>query len=732
MLSTLLMVNLLAACGGNGELPGMAPPVSIEPPIALPPTSIPPVTTAPVVTPPVVTPPATLPPVTTSPSDTPNLVTSLKIQNLSTAQSNVPVSFGQVFAKGDLPANSSLSAQLNDGTALQIQIDAKATHDDGSLRHAVISANLPQLSANTTETVKLIKNSAAALPGVAATPAALLAAGFNAGINITLNGQTYSASADSLLKSGKYSNWLAGAIVNEWQVSAPLKNAQGVEHPHLTARFAIRSYAGQNKARVDVTLENNWAYEPGPQNFTYDAQVQVGSQTVYSKAGLTHYHHARWRKVFWWGAEPQIHIQHNTAYLIASKAVPNYDQSIVFTAASITPIKAKFTGAVTEPMGSGMAEPYMPAPGGRPDIGLLPGWAATYLLTMDKDAKQATLGSADLAGSWSMHYRDKNTDKPISLVNYPYMTLLGNPGDTINPATKKSESFPACGGVCTNSNVADSAHEPAFSYLPYLVTGDYYHLEELQFWTMYNLLQSNPGYRNFGKGLFHRTQVRGQAWILRTLADAAYITPNNDALKTQFTTFLSDNLDWYNQAYSSNTIADNTLGAIFDSGSTEYNNKRGISPWMDDFFTSAAGHTLELGFSKAAPLLTWKAKFPISRMIDPGYCWIMGAIYALNVRDSATSSYYTTMREAYLASSPAALTSLTCGSAEMAANLKLKIGEMPGYSNEATGFPSNMQPALAYSADSGVTGGASAWQVFSKRSVKPNYATGPQFAIVPR
>lgn len=660
------------------------------------------------------------------------LITSVKIQNLMATQSKVPVTFGQVFAKGDVPAGSSLVGELSDGTASPLQVDIKASHEDGSLRHAVISTGLAQLQEGKTETIKLMKTSTAAQNAGAATPVDLLAAGFSAAINVTLGGQIYSASADKLLQTGKYTRWLSGPVVNEWLVWAPLTSAQGVEHPHLTARFAIRSYAGQNRARVDVTLENNWAYVSAPQNFTYDVQIQVGAQTVYSKAALTHYHHARWRKLFWWGGEPQFHLQHNTGYLIASKALPNYDQSIVFTSASIAPIKAKFSGVVTEPMGSGMAEPYMPTTGGRPDIGLLPGWAATYLLTMDKDAKQATLGTADLAGSWSMHYRDKNTDRPVSLVNYPYMTLFGTPGDTINPLTKLSESFPACGGVCSNPNVADSAHEPSFSYLPYLVTGDYYHLEELQFWSMYNLFQSNPGYRANIKGLFHQTQVRAQGWILRTLADAAYITPDSDLLKSQFTTFLSDNLDWYNQAYSNNPSPDFTLGAIVDGGVAAYNNYRGIAPWMDDFFTAAVGHTLEMGYPKAAPLLAWKAKFPVSRMIDPGSCWILGAIYALNVRDSATSPFYTTMAQAYLASSPASLTSLPCAGPEMAANLGLKIGEMTGYSGDTAGFPSNLQPALAYSADSGVTGAAAAWQVFNRRSVKPNYASGPQFSIVPR
>ncbi len=710
--STILLF-FLASCGGGGSSPSVAQ------------TS----TTA-AMLPPLLIPPGTLPRVIL-PSETIQ-ITTVKVQNLSALQTRVPVTFGHIFAKGDVPATYSVSAQLADGSVLPLQVDIKATHDDGSLRHAIISAILPQLGANATETIKLLKNNQLNPAATANTPAELLSAGFTAGMNIVLNGQTYRVSVENLLQSAKYSNWLNGAIVNEWLVSAPLKDAQGLEHPHLTARFAIRSYTGQKTARVDVTLENNWAYEPGPQNFTYDTQIQVGNQTVYSKAGLTHAHHARWRKLFWWGAEPQVHIQHNTAYLIASKAVPNYDQSIVFSAASIAPIKAKFTGAVTEPMGSGMAQPYMPTTGGRPDIGLMPGWAVTYLLTMDKDAKFATLGTADLAGSWSMHYRDKNTDRPVSLINYPYMTLLGNPGDTYNPVTKKSERFPVCGGICTNINVADSAHEPSFSYLPYLVTGDYYHLEELQFWTMYNLFQSNPGYRDNIKGLFNRTQVRGQAWILRSLADAAYITPDNDVLKKQFPTFLSDNLDWYNNAYSNNPKTDNTLGAIFDGGSTVYNSGRGMSPWMDDFFTSAAGHTLELGYSKAAPLLAWKAKFPIGRMTDPGYCWILGAIYALNVRDSATSPYYTSFKDAYLASNAATLTSLPCAGTAMAANLGLKVGEMTGYSSEGTGYPSNMQPALAYSVDSGIAGGANAWQVFIKRSVKPDYAKGPQFAIIPR
>ena len=717
-----LLCCLLGACGGNGSLPKLSAPTDLAPPKSAPPPSFPPSN------PPSVPPPAQP---TQPPSTIPNTITTLRVQNIGAVQANVPLTFGQVFAQGDIPAQSGIVGKLDSGADIPLQVEIKAKHDDGSVRHAIISANLSQLDAGKIETINLLKATASNSLN-ALTPTNLLNSGFTAGVNLSIGGVAYSASASNLLRAGNYKQWFGGTIANEWQVSAPLKTAQGQAHPHLTARFAIRNYSAQNRTRVDVTIENNWAYEPAPQNITYDVDVQVAGKSVYQKNALTHYHHARWRKVFWAGVDPQVHLIHNTSYLIASKALPNFDQSTVFTPANITPIRTKFTGAVTEPMGSGMAEPYMPATGGRPDIGLLPGWAATYLLTQDKDAKIATLGTADLAGSWSMHYRDKNTDRPISLIDYPYMTILGNPGDTLNPATKKYESFPICGGVCTTPNNADSAHQPSFAYLPYLVTGDFYYLEELQFWAMWNLFQSNPGYRAAIKGLFNATQVRGQAWILRTVANAAYITPDADNFKQQFTTFVADNLNWYNQTYSNNSSTTTALGALVGSDAVVYNTGRGISPWQDDFFTSAVGHAYELGFAQAKPLLNWKAKFPISRMTGTGTCWILGSIYSLNIRDSETSAYYTNIAQTYLASSPSSLTSLNCGSAEMAANLSLKIGEMTGYSGEVIGYPSNLQPALAMSADSDAAGGLAAWNVFNKRSVKPNYANGPQFSIIPR
>lgn len=650
----------------------------------------------------------------------------------------VPLTFGQAFGPGKLVRETHLAARLADGKQVTLQVDAKAFHDDGSVRHAVISGILPAPDAKPLAfgLVKSASRAGAELDSptaVDATPAALVRTGLTANVKLSIGEKLYGASLERLLAQGKPAPWLKGPIAHEWHVSAPLADRNGSEHPHLAARFAVRWYPGLKKARVDITIENNWAYEPAPQNFTYDAEIEVGGKTVYRKENLTHYHHARWRTLAWWGGDPALHLRHDSRQLIDSFALPNYDPSVAITERALAEAFRKWTGPRTAPMGVGAAVPAMPGTGGRGDIGLQPAWAVDYLLSMDPRARTVAMGTADLAGSWSMHYRDRRTGLPVSLLDYPYMTILGKASDTRNPATKKLEAFPACASseACRTPNKHDTSHQPNLAYLPYLLTGDHYYLEELQFWGMYDVFASNPGYRQDRKGLLAADQVRGQAWALRTLAEAAYITPDAHPLKRHFRQILDSNLDWYNAKYSDNSKA-NALGFIADGYAVVYRERTGIAPWQDDFFTSAVGRTAELGFKKAAPLLRWKAKFPVSRMIGEGACPVTAAMYAMRVRDTRDAPFYTTIGEAFSKSLSADVASLACGSDAMAAALKVRAGEMDGHASSPIGFVSNMQPALAYAADALGEPGRKAWKLFMARSVKPDYGNGAQFAIVPR
>jgi hypothetical protein len=125
-------------------------------------------------------------------------------------------------------------------------------------------------------------------------------------------------------------------------------------------------------------------------------------------------------------------------------------------------------------------------------------------------------------------------------------------------------------------------------------------------------------------------------------------------------------------------------------------------------------------------------------MTAPGYCWIFGAPYRLQIQDNA-GVLYTTFAEAYdntlINRHPDfadAVLNSQCASQEMAAAWGKSVGEMYAGSTNAEGYPSNLQPALAVAVDSGIPNSANAWEIFMNRSVKPDYNPSPQWAVVPR
>ncbi len=654
-------------------------------------------------------------------------ITTIVIVNKNTSNTiNVPITFGHVFAEGEVQPGQTITGRSDSNDIVALQIDKKATHSDGSLRHAIISAVIPSMSGASAFSLELIKS-----PSVASQSTVnlddLLATNFDAQIEITINNTVYTASAKDFLQNNSQDVWLQGDIVGEWITSGGLVSSEGAVHPHLHARFYVRAYSGNLNTRISVVIENNWAYEENPSNITYDLNVSIAGESVLQETQLTHYHHARWRRVFWAGDKPNVYAQHNVNYLINSAAVPNYDQSITLSDEALAGMATNWDGEAKKLMGIGTVEAYMPGGGARPDIGPLPRWAARYLISGHENAYATTLGNGEQAGSWSIHYRDKDTGAPITLDDYPYMTTLGNYTDTFNPNTEAYEGFPACSD-CSSPYFADSSHQPSLSYVPYLLTGDYFHLEELQFWSNWNLIRPNNYYRGYADGLIWKFQVRGQAWTLRTLAQAAYITPDSDTLKSYFTEKLSNNLDYFNEEYTNNPEA-NKLGWVHWLA-YEYV----LSPWMDDFFTWSVGHIVELGFSDWQNFVDWKSAFPVNRMTDPDFCYVYASAYHVNARDNANSEYYSTfteLKEAYETEENLD-GSLACGSQPMADQFNLDAGSMLGYPYSATGYPANLQPALAVAVGSSAPNAQAAWDLFNGLSVTPDYTRDPQFAVIPR
>lgn len=659
--------------------------------------------------------PVPVPPVPTPvPPPPPKAITSLRIQStVDKVQTNVPFTVGHVFSSGHLPAGKGLVGLLDDGTMIPLQLDLKVAYPDGSAMHGIVSGILPRVEPGKDVMLGLALGKIGNPDGK---DNKMLA---GAVVYVIENGVSYSADNSDV----NAPRWANGPVLTELRSSRPLIDKSGKAHPHLHAIFYTRCYEGQ-RTRIDIVIENTWAYEPNPRNFDYDIRIILGYKQVYAATHFKHYHHARDRFVFWEGEEPQINVIHDWPYLDSTKAVPHYDSSIVVPEKTLAGWQKEWDKAGKGPMQVGLPQKAMGGQGGRPEIAIVPAWAVLWLLTGDKRMRDMTLGTADSAGSWSAHYRDRETDQPISLIDYPYMTIYGRSTDTKNPATKKYEAFPALvKGQDKTPYSHDSAHQPGFSFVPYLLTGDHYHLEELQFWAMWNVFQTNPGYRKNVQGLLWRQQVRGIAWSLRTVAQAAWITPDSDRLKKHFAQIVESNfapavnpLQWVN-----------SFGAYVGPGAVIYQSDTAIAPFQDDHLTSVLGYVVDLGFDCAQLMLEAKAKFSIQRLIGTGTNWRAAANYTWPIKD-ADGRAFETIGESYKALYSRLEKSADPDDKYSKQRLDSEGLDLSGYPTSTEGFPANMQMAIAAAARYS----PEAWEKFMQRQPKPNYGTGPQFAGWPR
>ncbi len=310
---------------------------------------------------------------------------------------------------------------------------------------------------------------------------------------------------------------------------------------------------------------------------------------------------------------------------------------------------------------------------------------------------------------------------------------------------------------------AEPSHEPDIGYVPYLITGDYFYLEEMQFWASWNIMYGSQ--RDGASGHVVWDQVRGQAWSLRSIAHAAYATPDSHPLKTYFLTILDNNRQlmenkWLNIQSSEfrwPSIGVNPLGFITNEDWLGYTNI--MSSWMDDFLTWSVGHISALGFSEWNAFRDYKVRFPVGRTIDPASCWVLAPSYWPDILDThpggantgnpvtswqswketiVYSSNNGSLVNAYgadinLAGSEQAILATGCASSEMYSYLTdVSQGEMIGYSLPDS-YIANLQAALAVSVDAGYPNAQAAFDLVQSATNLPDYSGDgrPAWALVP-
>ncbi|WP_147418087.1 hypothetical protein [Salinisphaera sp. Q1T1-3] len=681
-------------------------------------------------------------------------VVDLRLASLvDQCEGTAPVTFGQAFRPGDVPRSASLALMAGD-TALPTQVDAKARNADGSLRHAVITVDVPCSQRANQSLVLARRHAASAAGGRALTIDDVLATDYDSGIIFDAGNQTWQSSARAVLSRIRREggcaattlycrHWLDGPLAGEWVVGAPPTDSNGRAHPRLMVFFAVRAYgpAPVTSVRTDTVVENDWAYDVEPSNVSYNAQLITPGQAPFTVDRLTHYRQARWHHVAWWGRYDRApwFAALNGRYLQATPAVPRYEQ--------VTLDKTMMANVRRDcaPMDHCDVNPRMESTGAQSQIGPLPTWSAAYVIhPQDYRAYRWMLANSDALGAYHVHYRQRDTGDVLSVDAHPCATLIG-PAERAkcDVPPHGDDRLPACQGDCDSPLNPELAHAGAPAYVAYLVTGDWYYAQELSFWADWTVFQSNPGYRNYRAGLFKGEQLRGQAWALRTLGDAAYLLADDDPQKAFFTHVVDENIKWYNASYSDNPAA-NALGVITNGYAMSYSGPDGtehvgIAPWQASFFTWAAGNLADQGFPGAEHLRRYVARLQIGTLTAPGFCPEMASAYSLKVRPERQAPLYKRFADVYRASFPE-MAGAGCDARTVNAALRQRPdqdgfsfppGTMAGYPDSDTGFVANLQIGAASAASTGEPAAAEGWRWFMARPVRPDYSRAPQFAILP-
>ena len=440
--------------------------------------------------------------------------------------------------------------------------------------------------------------------------------------------------------------------------------------------------------------------------------------------------------------------------------------------------------------------------GGRPELGLIETWALQYLYTFDPAVKTVLLGNGDVSGHVPIHFRESQTSgagqscassrcfdagktvdgfgRVVSIDARPTMnTMFGDrstPADTITPvgaAKCSGDWYAGCtttyDGSAVNKWTPDLAHQSAFGFVPYLITGEYYWLEELQFWAAADVAASGYTCWIYGrcgtwassmKVRFSSAEYPGRCviwpmqrfWLPTTRRNPPTSTKRcaitwecgkgNTTSPTEASTIPRPTSTWY--------AGRNTFGAGYSNPlqfPAMFNNLDGgcsatqencsaiqkdSQPWQTNMWMVVLGHIQELGFPVATET-QYVAQHIIMQILDPAYNPYLIANYTYPLLSSAAGKpYFSTWQSVLGAFLPSFLSSQT-------------VNKFPS-DIASPGDPDFGYVAIAWAAASYLPGyskgslsGQAAWNWVnstiptSNASQLPgNMSLNPKWALVPR
>lgn len=700
----------------------------------------------------------------------PNYITITSSRN----EVNYPVQIARPFIPGKIP---NYPQAVIEGLPVVTQSDVKCRWADGSVKHAIISFILPSVRAKAPVKVSFQNQTIDPNTGFESKNNMLNNYNFDAVMHISnASNESASASARTMLINNHFTYWTKGTVCTTIILADHSQNRmydmgftdpQGNNYRSLRPIFHASFWPALKKVYVRFigeianteALQGFWTSTgsikpPGP----YNLNLFLGDnyQLVYTKNSLSHYARTRWTKKFWLGGSvPILSIDHNLKYIVATKMLSNYDTSVQIPEDEIAAQYAEWTNASKDLFDAGNWQKYMPSTGGRGDIGPHPNWVVQWLYTGDKRMFEKACGNADLAAAWTSHLREGqlgrffDTNNTVDAIGKVF-SLNARVGAFLH---QSHWNVPIKENPVANGDwFPDAAHCPDPYYALYLLTGEYWYLEQMYLWTGVQAGYSNPSHRGLdGKaGALEWLEIRGAAWAFRNRVRTAAIAPDSHPEKKYFEKLVEDVIaiwegqrditgtSYYNNANwlwgNSQMMKEANWGSYpiptlhtWDLGNDglvygpDWNPSAkplsATSPWMFNFLMYALGNAMELGY-KTEALALWQGQYIVDAINTPPYYWFPVA-YRIPTLNSG-NNLYSTMAEVVNAYHPDT-------------NFKLAFDNQILDANH--GYPNIAMSASAAAKDANVPNSEQAWN-WIKNNVIPDSNNAskrlPKWRILPR
>lgn len=373
---------------------------------------------------------------------------------------------------------------------------------------------------------------------------------------------------------------------------------------HLDSPLSVFFRPDRNSDRVEIVVElgRMWgkANAAAQHLGAYRAVIRKGSRVLATVNVPKHWWFARWR----WQSAPRPVIA-KPADLIKAKLLPPYDAS---AASRAEPPESKAEVAYKAPMDSAGLQVDVDATGERNEIGPVTEYQADYIITGRSSSLAALRAQAEAHASMPMHVRDEQTGGPVDFFKYPKLDWYH--GESGSPWVKGSESIRDENNDTTCEWRLSTSHDPALSYLPFLLTGDPYHLEEMQFQANRILGRTNYHRAETGLQIVYPGQTRSYAWSMRTMFQLAAVTPEQTPSwlkpRAYWRRIVGDNLAWFTKNYVENPSPACSLFAA----ATRIDD---VAPWQEEFLAFCLGWGVMLGFEDWRKAFRWKLRSTLAR-----------------------------------------------------------------------------------------------------------------------